>query len=175
MVPRPRPCVGWPGWRGLAGCAVWPGCAVGAWAFWARATKTMPATTVATTAARTSDLMSTLRRDYVPALQPGASPAHPASVWSCRAAVVVLALGGARAAEPPPNVILFVPDGLRGGMVSMETAPALASLARDGVTFTQLALGLPDADDAQRGGAGDRALTPATPVSSAIRCCCRLR
>ena len=40
------------------------------------------------------------------------------------------------AADRPPNVILFIPDGLRAGMVSMERAPALASLAREGVTFT---------------------------------------
>jgi len=49
--------------------------------------------------------------------------------------VGLLLVSGTRAAEPPPNVILFVPDGLRSGMVSMETAPALASLARDGVSF----------------------------------------
>ena len=51
------------------------------------------------------------------------------------AAVVVVFGLGARAAEPP-NVILFVPDGLRGGMVSVETAPTLAALAREGVTFS---------------------------------------
>jgi arylsulfatase A-like enzyme len=52
---------------------------------------------------------------------------------------VLLALvlvSGTRAADPPPNVILFVPDGLRSAMVSMETAPALASLAREGVSFS---------------------------------------
>ena len=51
-------------------------------------------------------------------------------------AVALVLVPGTRAADPPPNVILFVPDGLRSGMVSMETAPALASLAREGVTFT---------------------------------------
>jgi len=51
-------------------------------------------------------------------------------------AVVLVLVSGPGAAEPPPNVILFVPDGLRSGMVSMETAPALASLAREGVTFS---------------------------------------
>ena len=51
--------------------------------------------------------------------------------------VVTLALAaGIRAADPPPNVILFVPDGLRSAMVSMDTAPALAALAREGVSFT---------------------------------------
>ncbi len=34
-----------------------------------------------------------------------------------------------------PMSILFVPDGTARRMVSMETAPALASLAREGVTF----------------------------------------
>jgi arylsulfatase A-like enzyme len=48
---------------------------------------------------------------------------------------VLALLSGLGAAERPPNVILFVPDGLRSAMVSMDTAPALASLARDGVTF----------------------------------------
>jgi arylsulfatase A-like enzyme len=43
---------------------------------------------------------------------------------------------GTRAADPPPNVILFVPDGLRAGMVSVERSPALAALAGEGVTFT---------------------------------------
>ena len=49
--------------------------------------------------------------------------------------VLLVFVSGTGAAEPPPNVILFVPDGLRSAMVSMETAPALASLAREGVTF----------------------------------------
>jgi hypothetical protein len=52
---------------------------------------------------------------------------------------LVVALGLAshiRAADPPQNVILFVPDGLRSAMVSMDTAPALASLAQEGVRFT---------------------------------------
>jgi len=51
-------------------------------------------------------------------------------------AVVLVLVPGTRAADPPPNIILFVPDGLRSAMVSMDTAPALASLAREGVTFT---------------------------------------
>jgi arylsulfatase A-like enzyme len=41
----------------------------------------------------------------------------------------------AAAAEEARNVILFVPDGLRSEMVTPETAPNLARLARDGVYF----------------------------------------
>ena len=49
------------------------------------------------------------------------------------AALAVVTTAGS--AAPPPNVVLFVPDGTRAAMVTMETAPALASLAREGVTF----------------------------------------
>jgi hypothetical protein len=35
----------------------------------------------------------------------------------------------------PHNVILFVPDGLRGRIVSAETAPAMAELRDRGVNF----------------------------------------
>jgi arylsulfatase A-like enzyme len=52
------------------------------------------------------------------------------------ASIVLALVSGTGAADPPHNVILFVPDGLRGGMVSADTAPALASLAREGVTFS---------------------------------------
>jgi hypothetical protein len=38
--------------------------------------------------------------------------------------------------ERPHNVILFVPDGLRAVMVDEYTAPAMADLAKTGVTFT---------------------------------------
>ena len=44
----------------------------------------------------------------------------------------------AAAADPAPqphNVILFVPDGLRGGIVSPQTAPNLAKITRTGVWF----------------------------------------
>ena len=51
-------------------------------------------------------------------------------------AIVVALASSLRAADPPHNVILFVPDGLRSAMVSPDTAPALAALAREGVTFT---------------------------------------
>src|SRR5882757_7244310 len=35
----------------------------------------------------------------------------------------------------PHNVILFVPDGLRGRIVSAETAPAMAEVRDRGVSF----------------------------------------
>jgi arylsulfatase A-like enzyme len=40
-----------------------------------------------------------------------------------------------QAPNPPHNVILFVPDGLRSHMVREDTAPAMFALARDGVAF----------------------------------------
>jgi arylsulfatase A-like enzyme len=55
---------------------------------------------------------------------------------------VLLALVAAAApatpsfAQQPHNVILFVADGLRPGMVSAQTAPALAALMKNGVHFT---------------------------------------
>ena len=36
----------------------------------------------------------------------------------------------------PHNVILFVPDGLRAGIVSVETAPTMAEVRDRGVNFT---------------------------------------
>jgi len=40
-------------------------------------------------------------------------------------------------AQPPPhNVVLFVADGLRPGMVNVQTGPALAALMKNGVHFT---------------------------------------
>jgi arylsulfatase A-like enzyme len=44
---------------------------------------------------------------------------------------------GAAAAQnnPPHNVILFVPDGLRGGIVTPESAPAMAEVRDKGVNF----------------------------------------
>ncbi len=52
--------------------------------------------------------------------------------------LLLIALAGAvpkAAADPPHNVILFVPDGLRAAMVSRETAPAMAALRDRGVDF----------------------------------------
>ena len=43
--------------------------------------------------------------------------------------------GKARAADRPHNVVLFVADGLRGGIVSPQTAPAMAKLRDAGVAF----------------------------------------
>jgi arylsulfatase A-like enzyme len=50
-------------------------------------------------------------------------------------AVVSAAPELAVAAGQPHNVILFVPDGLRAGMVKPETAPAMAELRDKGVAF----------------------------------------
>src|ERR1700749_519770 len=36
----------------------------------------------------------------------------------------------------PHNIILFVPDGLRGLTVKPETAPAMAAIRDNGVNFT---------------------------------------
>lgn len=49
--------------------------------------------------------------------------------------IVASLVGPAFAAERPRNVVLFVPDGLRAGMVSPETAPAMAALRDAGVNF----------------------------------------
>ena len=45
------------------------------------------------------------------------------------------AAGQAVAADGPRNVILFVPDGLRAGMVTPENTPALAALRDAGVNL----------------------------------------
>ncbi|KTT21171.1 nucleotide pyrophosphatase [Pseudomonas oryzihabitans] len=47
----------------------------------------------------------------------------------------LLASSAAMAAAPARNVILFIPDGLRAGIVDEQTAPNLAQLRRDGVNF----------------------------------------
>jgi arylsulfatase A-like enzyme len=51
---------------------------------------------------------------------------------------VAVETGEGAAAEPPRprNVLLFVADGLRPGMVNDQTAPAMAALLKRGVTFT---------------------------------------
>src|SRR3984885_11348715 len=54
------------------------------------------------------------------------------------AAVLAAAAAVAQAQpKPPRNVILFVADGLRSGMVDEATAPALAAVKREGVYFAQ--------------------------------------
>ena len=53
----------------------------------------------------------------------------PAIVLACQAF-------GAYAAENPRNVVLFVADGLRPGMVNERNTPALERLLREGVRFT---------------------------------------
>ena len=53
--------------------------------------------------------------------------------------VLVLATLGlhltAASADPPHNVILFVPDGLRALKVTPETAPTMAAIRDKGVNF----------------------------------------
>lgn len=56
------------------------------------------------------------------------------------ASLLLTATGALAAPAPAPtrkphNVILFVADGLRGGIVSPDTAPAMAALAKRGVAF----------------------------------------
>ena len=41
----------------------------------------------------------------------------------------------ALADEPRHNIILFVPDGLRAGIVTTDTAPAFAEIRDKGVNF----------------------------------------
>jgi Type I phosphodiesterase / nucleotide pyrophosphatase len=51
-------------------------------------------------------------------------------------ALTVLSLQlSAASAEPPHNVILFVPDGLRALKVTPETAPTMAAIRDKGVNF----------------------------------------
>ena len=51
------------------------------------------------------------------------------------AAAVALAASSAVAVDRPHNVVLFVPDGLRGMIVDAETAPTMAALRDRGVWF----------------------------------------
>jgi arylsulfatase A-like enzyme len=52
------------------------------------------------------------------------------------AMLAALALAGCQRVDPPPNnVILFVADGLRSGIVNPRTAPALAAVRDEGVDF----------------------------------------
>src|SRR5580692_12002586 len=50
-------------------------------------------------------------------------------------AVAVVAASAAAKAEPPHNVILFVPDGLRALMVTPENAPTFAAIRDQGINF----------------------------------------
>lgn len=54
---------------------------------------------------------------------------------SVTAALLALAVVVSSGQQSPSNVILFVPDGLRSKMVTPDLAPALAALAREGVSF----------------------------------------
>jgi hypothetical protein len=61
---------------------------------------------------------------------------NPMRLLYVAAALAVLA-GPAVAQQPKPhNVILFVADGLRPGMVNDKTAPAMTALMARGVRFT---------------------------------------
>jgi hypothetical protein len=51
------------------------------------------------------------------------------------AGLVLLSAGAASAQNTPHNLILFVPDGLRGKIVTNETAPAMAEVRDKGVNF----------------------------------------
>ena len=55
-------------------------------------------------------------------------------------------------AEPqkPHNVLLFVADGLRPGMINEQTAPAMAALLKRGVTFSNTHFSFPNANHGQR-------------------------
>src|ERR1700728_161731 len=52
------------------------------------------------------------------------------------AGLITLTAGAASAQNSPPhNLILFVPDGLRGRIVTPQTAPAMAEIRDKGVNF----------------------------------------
>src|ERR1700723_4061393 len=58
------------------------------------------------------------------------------SVVMLSAGLVLMSAGTACAqSNTPHNLILFVPDGLRGRIVTPETAPAMADLRDKGVNF----------------------------------------
>ncbi len=56
-------------------------------------------------------------------------------VFAIGCIAAIFAAHFASAAEQAHNVILFVPDGLRAGMVNAENAPAMAALRDKGVDF----------------------------------------
>jgi Type I phosphodiesterase / nucleotide pyrophosphatase len=57
------------------------------------------------------------------------------SLMLLSAGFTVLSSSIASAQNTPHNIILFVPDGLRGGIVSPQTAPAMAEIRDKGVNF----------------------------------------
>ncbi len=57
------------------------------------------------------------------------------SLMLLSAGITALSSGIASAQSTPHNVILFVPDGLRGGIVSPQTAPTMAEIRDKGVNF----------------------------------------
>src|SRR4051795_11086010 len=58
------------------------------------------------------------------------------SVLFITSGLIVLSAGPAFAQNNTPrNLILFVPDGLRGQIVSPQTAPAMADVRDKGVNF----------------------------------------
>ena len=72
--------------------------------------------------------------------------------------VFVLQLTAA-GAEPPHNVILFVPDGLRALKVTPETAPTMAAIRDKGVNFKNPHSLFPTFTTANASGDGDRPLS----------------
>ncbi|MDB5440738.1 MAG: nucleotide pyrophosphatase [Caulobacteraceae bacterium] len=56
-------------------------------------------------------------------------------IWIGVLLVTAFGLSACNPAGRPHNVIIFVADGLRSGMVSEQTAPALAAVRREGVDF----------------------------------------
>ncbi len=59
-----------------------------------------------------------------------------ARVALCAVVLATICAGlPARAADPPHNVVLFVPDGLRALTVDQQTAPTMAAIRDQGVNF----------------------------------------
>ena len=53
------------------------------------------------------------------------------------ASLAIIPVSGAFAGtDTPHNLVLFIPDGLRGGIVRPDTAPAMADVRDKGVNFT---------------------------------------
>src|SRR5580704_8974258 len=68
---------------------------------------------------------------------------YPITLGECRMRLLLAAVLGALALPAaaqtpsrPHNVVLFVADGLRAGMVNEKTAPAMTALMAEGVRFT---------------------------------------